>query len=124
MTSISQMCREAGIDRKTYYNRRKRGGKDLFKPTKYNRLSKEIIKALEENGISRVQYCARIHKGWSEWEASHVPVNADQYLYYNGKTVHSQLTPLQYGHYRNLYYYKGEDIANKYLERKLNEQRV
>ena len=124
MTSIAQRCREAGIDTKTYYNRLKRGETDLFRPTKYARPTEELSKTLKENGITYNRYRKRLSLGWSHIEACNIPVNGDRYLYYNGVAVHSLVNRNIYNYYYKLYNYEGEEKANKYLERKLNEQRV
>ena len=124
MTSISQMCREAGIDRKTYYNRLKRGETDLFRPTNYSRVSEELIETLKKNNISYHTYRVRRKLGWSHLEASNAPLWDSRYLYYNGKSVHSLLPRSVYTYYYRLYNDVSAEAANEYLERRLNEQRV
>lgn len=124
MTSITQRCREAGIDTKTYYNRLKRGETDLFRPTNYVRVPEELVETLKKNNISYLRYRVRRKLGWSHLEASNVPVGSSRYLYYKGVTVHSLLSRNDYIYYYKLYNDVSAEAANEYLERKLNEQRV
>ena len=94
--SISERCRRAGIDRKTYYQRLARGKTDLFAPPKIKKkISSETLKLLEQNGIKRSAYFTRLRRGWSEFEASHVAPYSDVYRI-NGKSVFSQLTKTEY----------------------------
>ena len=95
--SISERCRRAGIDRKTYYQRLARGETDLFAPPKIQKrhIPDETRKLMKEKGISKSTYFSRLSRGWSEFEASNVVPHSD-ILKINGKSVWSQLTRSQY----------------------------
>ena len=124
MKSIAQMCREAGIDRKTYYNRLKKGEADLLRPVKRNKrrtLTENIKRLLKDNNIRHDTYFARLKLGWSEFEASHIQTGADWYHFYKGKSVFSLLDRYKYNRYMLLYHCYGPDKAIEYLERRLNE---
>lgn len=108
--SISEQCRRVGIDRRTYYDRLARGVKDLFAPSnrKPRRSVPDHIKPLlKENGICNRMYFARLDKGWSEFEASHVLPNSYICYYHNGKTVSSQLSRSKYWQFLNYVNEKG-----------------
>lgn len=95
--SISEQCRRAGIDRKTYYQRLKAGKTDLFAPPKLKKrhIPDHIKQILKEKGIRKDTYFARLERGWSEFEASHVLPNAETYKI-NGKSAYSQLDRIKY----------------------------
>ena len=98
--SISERCRRAGIDRKTYYQRLARGETDLFAPPKIKKrhIPDETRKLMKEKGISKSTYFSRLSRGWSEFEASNVVPHSD-ILKINGKSVWSQLTRSQYSNF-------------------------
>lgn len=101
MTSIAQRCKEAGIRRETYYQRLKRGKKDLFAPpygdTKRH-VPEHIKPLLKKNGISRNNYLLRINRGWTEFEAANIKPYAEVYKV-NGQSVYSLLGRTRYNRF-------------------------
>ena len=108
--SVSEQCRRAGIDRRTYYDRLARGKTDLFAPTNRNprRSVPDHIKSiLEKNGIPNRMFFARLDKGWTEFEASNVLPHANTIYKINGKTISSQLSKYKYYYFLDLVNNKG-----------------
>lgn len=116
--SISEQCRRAGIDRKTYYYRLRKGEQDLFAPSNRKKpqfITPELAELLKKNGISKHMYHNRIYLGWTVFEASNVLPNSDVYTV-NGKSVHSQLSKSKYCNFIHLINDRGmsvEDAFNK-----------
>lgn len=107
--SISEQCRRAGIDRKTYYARLARGKTDLFAPTdrKPRRSIPDHIKPiLKENNITNKMFFARLDKGWTEFEAANVLPRVVIYKI-NGKSIRSQLSEYKYYYFLQLINEKG-----------------
>ena len=114
--SISEKCRQAGISRKTYYQRLASGKKNLFAPA--HTLTKRYIpdkirQLIKENGISRSTYFKRIESGWSMVEASCVIPSVEVYKI-NGKSVHSQLSKNKYRAFLKLIYEKGMSVEEAF----------
>lgn len=109
--SISEQCRRAGIDRKTYYDRLARGKTDLFAPSKIHKrhIPEHLEPLLKEKGISRSTYFARIKRGWSEFEAANVLPESHTTYYHNGKSVHSQLGKHRY--HRFMHFVNNERLS-------------
>lgn len=109
--SISEQCRRAGINRKTYYERLARGKTDLFAPSKIHKreIPEHLEPLLKEKGISRSTYFARIERGWTEFEAANVLPNAETYMI-NGKSVRSQLNSHKYHRFIHLINSEGLSI--------------
>lgn len=106
--SISEQCRRAGIDRKTYYNRLARGETDLFAPSKLKKrpISEETRTLLKKNNIRLSTYWRRIDRGWTEFEAANVLPKAEIYKI-NGKSVFSQLSKYKFWRFLQLINEKG-----------------
>lgn len=110
--TITEQCRRAGIDRKTYYYRLKKGETDLFAPLIRQRKPKRSVPdhikpLLKENNIPNRLYFNRLDKGWTEFEASHVLPNSFICHYHNGKTISSQLSENKYKYFLSLVNSKG-----------------
>lgn len=110
--SISEQCRRVGIDRKTYYDRLKRGKTDLFAPAQQmtkRYIPEHLEPLLKEKGISRCTYFARLERGWTEFEAANVLPGSHTTYYHNGKSVHSQLGKHRY--HRFIHFINNERLS-------------